>query len=52
MIFEEFLDIDGIVPEVDGREGCGFEGQLKRWMVVSSEKEHWGQDGEWYYLSL
>ena len=32
-----------------GERVVGLEGQLKRWMVVSSDKEQWGQEGEGYF---
>ena len=35
-----------------GERVVGLEGQLKRWVVVSSDKEQWGQDGEVYFSGV
>ena len=32
-----------------GERVVGLEGQLKRWVVVSSDKEQWGQEGRIFF---
>ena len=32
-----------------GERVGGLDGQSKRWMVVSSDTEQWGQDGELFF---